>query len=102
MARHPYVGRPTLEWKRTAYGYEVYIVRLARYRKGDAYTTREIFAYLRHKNASETQLLPLFDTDDEGHDWLVLRHTFGDVKSFDTFKDACVHVEAMFNLEHMD
>jgi hypothetical protein len=97
---HPYVGRPKLEWKRAEFGFEAYIVRNAKYRSSSSYLTREIFAYVRDKDSGT--LLPLFEDDDASRKWLVLRRSFGDIKSFDTQREAKLHVEAMFALEYTD
>lgn len=100
MPVHPYVGRPKLEWKRAEFGFEACVVRQAKYRSSSSYLTREIFAYVRGNDAEE--LLPLFEDGDMSRKWLVLRQTFGDIKSFDTHREAKLHVEALFALEYSD
>lgn len=102
MPVHPYIGRPMLEWKRVDFGYEANILRLAKYRSDNTYSVREVYAYVRRKDASDELLLPIFDSDDTDKAWLVLKNTFGDIKSFDKFKDAKLHVEALFALEFGD
>ena len=103
MPVHPYVGRPKLEWVRRNFGYEAVVVRRAKYRSDSDYTTREIFAFVRNRDQAQLSLmLPIFEDDDVAKPWLVVRNDFGQVVSFDKLAQAKLHVEAMFNLEHID
>jgi hypothetical protein len=101
MPTHPYIGRPTLEWRRNAFGVEAYIVRRAKYRGSSEYTTRELFMHIR-KTDDGNIALPIFDDDEIGKTWLVLKDSFGTIKGFDTLKEAKLHVEATFTLEYID
>jgi hypothetical protein len=92
--KHPYTNdRPVLVEDYNHGGVWTFSVeRVAKYRRGGAYTTREFFATVR----------PAHDTGGFlGHcqGVLVARNDFGDVMHFTDFDTAKRHVQALFALE---
>jgi hypothetical protein len=92
--KHPYTNdRPTLVEDYNHGGVWTFSVeRVAKYRRGGAYTIREFFATVR----------PVYDnTGFLPHctGVIVSRNDFGETMHFSNFSDAKLHVRALFALE---
>jgi hypothetical protein len=92
QVKHPYVGSSNLVWDRIGATWEAKLERVAKYRRGNPYAVREIFAYIRPAYNDAGML-------DETGGWVVTRNSFDEIRSFNDLAEAKIYVESLFALE---
>jgi hypothetical protein len=92
--KHPIQGRPTLAWSNDGSVWTAYTEASAKYKRGNAYAVREVFALLR----------PLYNGHwaftDGKYGWVVTRNSFDEIREFSNFYDAELYIKSLFALEY--